>query len=791
MSPKENLIDIREIDTKDKSMTEKEFQNKFLLEKSKTISSSTIPEAKEYQKKLREFGSEKHAQVYAKVVEIAQAISEKGGRVLLVGGSVRDMMMKKISKDFDVEVYGLTPQKVEEIIKNFGKIEETGKSFGILKIFFGDGLDIDVSCPRIDSKTDEGGHTGFDIKVDPFMKIEEAAKRRDFTINSLAADPLTGTVYDPFGGVCDIENRILKITDEELFCDDPLRVLRAIQFISRFGLKLDQKSAIIIREISFRLKEISEERIFEEWKKLFLKSQKPSIGLAAAMTLNIFDVLHPELASLSNTPQDPEWHPEGDAWIHSLMALDEAAKLVKKEQIKEDDALVILLAALCHDLGKPETTKFNQEKQRITSYGHEEKGKNPTSNFLTSINATNFIYHKVTTLAPEHMKPTMLFLNQEETTDRAIKRLAERLAQGGTTIRELVLVSMADHFGRGPYHMHEIDIKENGQKRTIKSEEMFFPYHFPAGEWLYKEASRLKVLDGVPETILSGKDLIELKYTDRNNKDIGTAVSLANVLRDELNYENKDIKDLLAKINQKERSISKAIETIKRILNEKVDPKRIQDELKNIKERFTAFGSDLITNKNYQEKIEKLENLIEKVETGDWEAIISSEIILDSIEKKTDETMRKINLFNKQLRKIYTKFKITKENANLDDKKISPQTSQVNSMEWFIAHLQPFGKLIKQAQNGDEIIIKEIEKKLKIWLEYNPQKANEKIRGLKNQIREMQKEIIEEFNVVDIKAKRKNRLGSKLRKLEDLDQQLETGDPETIKQVEELLKNWM
>lgn len=501
-----------------------------------------FPRPEEYLEIMKESGFPEHAEAYEKVLELAQVIKENGGQALLVGGSVRDSLMGKISKDFDLEVYELEPTEIAQIVQKVGKVSDVGKVFGILKIALVGGLDIDVSLPRTDSKIDVG-HKGFEVKTDPHMSREDAARRRDFTMNSVAADPLTGELYDPFGGIEDIKNRVLKITDAERFRDDPLRVLRALQFVGRFGLEIDKNSIAILQEMAPQLKELPKERIGEEWKKLLLKSEKPSLGLSAGMTLGVFREIHPEFPPLVETQQEPEWHPESDVWIHTLMTIDEAAKITQRERLESDKALTVLLGALCHDLGKPMVTKY--ENGRIISHGHEVAGEEPTKKFLATIGIDNLTRDKVVKLVINHLTPTMFYIEENvrgnKISDGAIRRLAQRIHPA--TIQELVFISEADHLGRSSF---DPEVKE----------ELLMPAdQFPAGRWLLERARVLKVEASRPADLTRGRDWLNLGFKQGGH--IGELIRLSNDLRDEKNFSREMVFEIVDGINNPVEAIQK------------------------------------------------------------------------------------------------------------------------------------------------------------------------------------------------------------------------------------------
>lgn len=473
---------------------------------------------------------EEVASIYKKVIELSEEIKNSGGQALLAGGSVRDFYFGKIPKDFDLEVYGLEARLLENILVKFGKVNDVGKTFGILKVNIGGDLDIDVSLPRVDSKISDG-HRGFDVKTDPNMDTREAAKRRDFTINSLMADPLTGELIDHFNGLDDIKNRVLRVTDSERFKDDPLRVMRALQFVSRFGLKIDQETSLIIQETAPKLKELPKERLLEEWKKLLTKGSKPSLGLMAGLQLDIFKEIHPQLISLVNVPQDKKWHPEGDAWMHTLMAVDEAANICRSVNISEKNYFTIMLAVMCHDLGK--ATCSQEVDGKIVSYGHEKAGVVPAKDFLQSIGVDKESEERVVKLVANHMAPMLFYDNEvvrgDKVTDTAIKKLASKIYPA--TIKDLVIVSMADHYGRGSFD--EEDVKKTESKNVGNLSDF---NNYSAGEWLLFRSKKIGVEQKKAEKLISGKDLIARGFSRPNSRNEGINFGKAIELGDRLNF---------------------------------------------------------------------------------------------------------------------------------------------------------------------------------------------------------------------------------------------------------------
>lgn len=405
---------------------------------------------------------------------IATEVKEAGGRALVVGGYVRDSLIGMESKDIDVEVYGLSVEKLASVLSQFGKVETVGQAFGVLMVR---GLDMDFSIPRRDSKVGKG-HKGFSVEPDPTMSVEDAARRRDLTMNSLAMDPLTGEILDPFKGVEDIKARRLRATDVTLFGDDPLRALRVVQFAARFEMTPDKTLLRLMQDQN--LSELPAERLMEEFRKLLLKGRKPSLGLRALKAGGLLGYF-PELDALVGCEQEYEWHPEGDVWTHTLMVVDEAALLRTGDT---DHDLKLMMAALCHDLGKPATTTF--EDGRIRSKGHEAAGEEPTRSFLKRLRFPKEQTQAVVALVVDHLAPALY--PEQGTKAPGYRRLARRLGAAGASIDLLYKVGRADHMGR---------TTADALSRL-----------YPKGEQFLREARDLEVEVNAPKDVVLGRHLI-------------------------------------------------------------------------------------------------------------------------------------------------------------------------------------------------------------------------------------------------------------------------------------------
>jgi len=416
---------------------------------------------------------------HPRVLEISRAVRSAGGRAYLVGGLVRDRLLglSTGARDVDLEVYGLDGVALRTILERFGKVNAVGEAFTVYKVG-----DIDVSIPRRDSKTGTG-HRGFTVTGDPTMTEAEAARRRDFTINALLCDPLSGEVVDPHGGLADLQAKKLRAVDPATFVEDSLRVLRAMQFAARFELAIDPATVTLCRSIP--LHDLPPERIWGEFEKLLLRARRPSVGLQVGLDLGVIDALFPEFRALVGCPQEPAWHPEGDVWVHTLQAVDLAAGQIADLPMPKQ--VVVMLGTLCHDLGKPPTTKVIDG--RIRSLDHEAEGLPPTSRVLDRLNVHTMdgydVRGQILAIVDNHLKPGLLSRERDKVGDAAFRRLALKCE-----LDLLYRVAKADSLGR----------RAPGAKEPTSD----------AQEWFLERAKALNIRHEGEKPLLLGRHLLEL-----------------------------------------------------------------------------------------------------------------------------------------------------------------------------------------------------------------------------------------------------------------------------------------
>ncbi len=402
----------------------------------------------------------------------------------LVGGGVPDWPLGPEPKDFDVEVAGVGFEALQRALEPFGVTDIVGRSFGVIKLRSrASGAEYDFSLPRRESKTG-AGHRGFAVEPDPGLSDAEAAARRDFTVNAIALDPFTGALIDPHGGQRDLAAHLLRHTSAA-FVEDPLRVLRGFQLAARFDFALAPETTALCRSIAATFSELPVERVWSEWDKWASKSARPSRGLAV---LEATDWLKhfPEVAAMRGTPQEPEWHPEGDVFTHTQHCLDALVALPDWQQSDGRRRRLLMFAVLAHDFGKPPTTAYVDKRgqMRWTSPGHESAGGPLAKSFLRRIGAPLDCDPPVCALVVHHLAHHH---GNAEFTDTSVRRLARKLAPA--TIDDLATVMRADANGRPPLPSDEIHVRVDE---------------------LVAKAHALQLAESAPKPIVLGRHLVEL-----------------------------------------------------------------------------------------------------------------------------------------------------------------------------------------------------------------------------------------------------------------------------------------
>lgn len=409
--------------------------------------------------------------------QVLTALQHAGGRSRLVGGCVRDAILGIPSKDIDIEVYGRELAELEAALQGIpgAHVDTVGASFGVVTVRIGDEA-FDVAIPRRDSKTGDG-HRGFSVAADHTLDETDATARRDFTINSMMWDPADGTLIDPHGGLIDLDARLLRHTSPA-FAEDPLRVMRGVQFAGRFGMSLDPDTIELCRQLHGTIGELPVERIQGEWSKIATKATAPSLSLAALKTTG-WQSHFPQIAAIDEVAQDARWHPEGTVDVHVGQVADAAARIAERDGLTGRDREVLVYAAIGHDFGKATHTQIHADG-RVTAHGHAEAGVEPARNFLTGIGCPGEIVDRVAPLVAEHM--CVASVGPDGPTASAVRKLARRL--GPESIEMWARVVEADHAGRGA-------ASNSG----------------PAGDWV-QLARNLNVGDRPAQPLVGGRDLI-------------------------------------------------------------------------------------------------------------------------------------------------------------------------------------------------------------------------------------------------------------------------------------------
>lgn len=400
------------------------------------------------------------------IKNIAQEISQNGGRAFYTGGYVRDYLINGWfcdETDIDIEVFHMEQEALISLLSNYGEIKVVGKIYPVLKV---------------------KGHPDWDFSVARHDDYAEAVLRRDFTIDAVLQDIISGEILDYTGGQEDISRRFIRHTTEQVFVDDPLRAYRAAGLASRLEFFIHPDTLKLMTAVD--LTQIPAERIYAELKKLLLLSPQPSVGLKYLENTGLLKQLHPQLSILIGCRQEPKHHPEGDVWEHTLQVVDKAANL----KTRAKNPVALMWAALLHDIGKPPTTK--RSKDKITAYGHDIAGAKLAATFLQDLLCSKTLIQDVAALVREHMHPVLLYKQKENVSDKAIRKLVNRV-----DLMELLLLSEADFLGRGVDRDYA-DIRQ----------------------WFLDKTAELGLEPGQRiEPLIRGRDLIELgMMPDQNFK---------------------------------------------------------------------------------------------------------------------------------------------------------------------------------------------------------------------------------------------------------------------------------
>ena len=364
---------------------------------------------------------------------IAQEVQPLGGSVYYVGGCVRDRLLGRESKDLDIEVHGVTPQQLEIVLDQMGGRRTVGASFGVYGLA---GCGLDIAMPRRETTVGRG-HRDFTVEVDPWLGPERAARRRDFTVNALMEDVLTGQVLDFFGGREDLRRGLLRHVDDHSFPEDPLRVLRGAQFAARFGFTVAEETVALCRTMD--LSALSRERVEGELRKALLQAERPSLFFETLRDMGQLSHWFPEVEALMGVPQEPRFHREGDVWTHTMLVLDQAAALRSRAR----QPFPFMLAALCHDLGKPAATEY--VRGRIHAYDHESAGVPLADALVRRIVGDKAAAAYVRNMVQLHMKPNALV-----GADASVKA-SNRMFDQSLEPEDLILLASAD--GRGTHSL--------------------------------------------------------------------------------------------------------------------------------------------------------------------------------------------------------------------------------------------------------------------------------------------------------------------------------------------------
>lgn len=380
---------------------------------------------------------------YSMAVKIAKKVKEVGGIAYFVGGYVRDSILDIPNKDIDIEIHGIKPEILKNILSELGDIQTIGNAFGIYNL---KGYDLDIALPRKE-RCIGTGHKDFEVYVDPYIGTHAAARRRDFTINALMKNILTGEIVDEFNGLNDLKNHIIRHVDSSTFREDSLRVLRACQFAARFNFKIASETINLCKTMD--LSTLPKERIAGELSKALLKAKKPSVFFNSLYECEQTKWFK-EVYALKGIKQNSKYHPEGDVYMHTMSVLDQAGELFPTGIDNPDRYLPFMLSALCHDFGKVNTTEINNKGQ-ICAINHETTGIPIANDFLKRIYNNKSFTKYVDNMIEYHMKAHSCFNNRSRT--RTTNLMFDKLLYP----KDFILLVYADSTG------HDLDNLDNRQ----------------------------------------------------------------------------------------------------------------------------------------------------------------------------------------------------------------------------------------------------------------------------------------------------------------------------------------
>lgn len=409
------------------------------------------------------------------------AIHAAGGKVYEVGGVVRDRLLGLPSKDADLLVTGVPAAALKSLLEKLGEVHLVGQSFGVLKFKPKGhvGEPIDIALPRVERSTG-AGHRDFEVNFDHTLPVEVDLARRDFTVNAIAQDLKTGELVDPHGGRKDLEARKLRVVFERAFEEDPLRILRGIQFAARLKLVVEPATRELMKKHAPLVATVSMERVVQELKKLLL-APTPSIGFYLMREVGVMKLILPELEALTGVLQ-PGKEKVGDAFDHTLKVLDAARA---DAALDNPGDTTLMIAALFHDLGKATTAKL-EENGRLTFHGHQFVSKKLARRRMEQlkIQQMGVSPDEILTLVENHM-----FDTGPEFTDKALRRFARKI--GVPLVFKQIDLRIADN--RGGAHPHNIKKPLNLRRRIREELERKAPF-------------------GLKDLAINGNDLIHAGY---------------------------------------------------------------------------------------------------------------------------------------------------------------------------------------------------------------------------------------------------------------------------------------